>query len=69
MYLLKDLLVLVHDLCGLLVERVVGVWLEKEVEETVDDRLQIQYRTPVLAQNVQAHVACAGEREKGEEEA
>jgi hypothetical protein len=44
------------ELRGVLVEWVVWVRLVEEVDETVDDRVDVQYGLPVLAEDVQTNV-------------
>lgn len=39
------------------VERVVGIWLEEEVLETHHDGVEVEDGLPVLAEDVEAHVA------------
>ncbi len=46
---------------GLLVQRVLRVGLEEEVLQAVDDRVDCQHGLPVLAEDVQAHVAICKE--------
>lgn len=47
-------LVLDHQLCGLLVERVIGIGLQEERHQAEEHGAQRQHGLPVRAQNVQA---------------
>ena len=49
--------ILAKKFCRFVIERIVGIWFVKQVDETVNDGINIQDWFPVLSQNVQAHFA------------
>mmetsp|Transcript_13594 Transcript_13594/g.38943 ORF Transcript_13594/g.38943 Transcript_13594/m.38943 type:complete len:240 (-) Transcript_13594:150-869(-) len=55
--LLELIYVRAHQRGSLLIERIIAIGFVKEIDETVDDGIDIQYRLPVFAQNIQAHLA------------
>ena len=40
-----------------MIERIIRIGFIKQIDETVNDTVNVQYRTPVLAQNVETHLA------------
>lgn len=49
--------VVAEQFSSLTIQRIVGVGLIEEIYEAVDDGVDVQYRLPILLQNVQANVA------------
>lgn len=54
--LFKQSPVALQNFRGVLVERVLGVWLKEEVLQAVDNRVDREHRLPVFAQNVETDV-------------
>jgi hypothetical protein len=49
--------ILSEQFCSLVVQRIIRVWFVIQIDETINDRVDVQDRFPVFSQNVQTNFA------------